>query len=184
MITTGYDLSTILGAQLRSVLEAETDNAQAIAEFITTVGFEKRPGDSGIGRLRMISFDMMRRNEVGGLDKHTVSIPLLSILPIPMLSIDKADFEFDLEVRDVAEVKRSVTPSTLNSSKAERKSLFASFSARKRVKTPSTPSNTRSYHREANMSVKVSVVQTDFPLGVEKLLNLSELGIHDVDNGE
>ncbi|WP_103881034.1 hypothetical protein [Vibrio hangzhouensis] len=44
--------------------------------------------------------------------------------------------------------------------------------------------NTRSDHREANMSVKFSIVQTDFPLGVEKPLNLSELGIHDEGNGE
>lgn len=184
MITTGYDLSTILGAQLRSVLEAEADNAQAIAEFITTIGFEKRPGDSGIGRLRMISFDMMRRNEVGGLGKHTVSIPLLSILPIPMLSIDRADFEFDLEVRDVAEVKRSNASPIVSPTIAKRKSLFASFSTKRRTTSPAIPGKTRSYHREANMSVKVSVVQTDFPLGVEKLLNLSELGIHDEGNGE
>ncbi len=182
MTTTAYNLGSILGAQIRSVLEAELENAEAIADFITTVGFEKKEGEEGIGNLRLIEFQMQRRNESGGLDTHTIKIPLLSILPIPMLSIEKADFEFDLKIHDV--IKRTGETRNITRGNVLPKSLVASFSRSK--KAPTTQSKT-DQTLDSNMSVKVSVVQTDFPLGVEKLLNLAEIGIQDkteVEGGE
>ena len=64
--------------------------------------------------------------------------------------------------------------------KARPKSLVASFSRRRRPPAPGSNSTSTSERTlDSNMSVKVSVVQTDFPLGVEKLLNLAEIGIQD-----
>lgn len=186
-MTTAFNLGSILGAQIRAVLEAEADNAEAIAEFITTVGFDKKEGEEGLGKLRMIEFDMQRRNESGDFQTHTIRMPLLSILPIPMLSIEKADFEFDLKIHDV--IKQSTPKNNPVLTKVSRKSIVASFARKRLVKPSSSPSSSSSSTQtlDANMSVKVSVVQTDFPLGVDKLLNLSEIGIQDItkedDNG-
>lgn len=175
MTTTAYNLGNILGAQIRSVLEAEAENAEAIAEFITTVGFEKNDQQSGLGNLRLIEFQMQRRDEAGGLQIHTIKIPLLSILPIPMLSIEKADFEFDLKIHDV--IKRKMDSQELTHTKVLPKSLVATFSRNRKVPNNSGSSEKRI---DSNMSVKVSVVQTDFPLGVEKLLNVAEIAVQDV----
>ena len=191
MTTTAYNLGSILGAQIRSVLEAETENAEAIAEFITSVGFEPREGETGLGDLRMIAFQMQRRNESGELQAHTINIPLLSILPIPMLSIEKAEFEFDLQIQDAAKLDRQIqSRANVKSSSANpvtSRRLMASFAksqSRRLVPTTTSGTTTQSSNRtvDSNMSVKVTVVQTDFPLGVERLLNLSELGIQDNTN--
>ena len=181
MTTTAYSLGSILGAQLRSVLEAETDNAESIAEFITSVGFEKKEGVNGLGDLRMIEFDMLRRNEQGEHVTHTIKIPLLSILPIPMLSIEQADFEFDLKIHDV--VKKDGGQQDNIVKKPLSKKIVASF-ARTRRKRTTDNKTTSERTLDSNMSIKVSVVQTDFPLGVEKILNLSELGIQDTIKGD
>lgn len=176
MTTTAYSLGSILGAQLRSVLEAETENAQSIAEFITTIGFDKVEGQEGLGDLRMIEFDMLRRNDQGGHEKHTIKIPLLSIIPIPMLSIEQADFDFDLKIQEVIKSESKGNEGIVK--KPFSKNIIASFARTRRRKPPDrNTSNERTL--DSNMSIKVSVVQTDFPLGIEKILNLSELGIQD-----
>jgi len=176
MTTTAYSLGSILGAQLRSVLEAETENAQSIADFITSVGFEKKQGQQGLGELRMIEFDMLRRNEEGEHITHTIKVPLLSIIPIPMLSIEQADFDFDLKIHDVIKKEGEERENIVK--KPFSKNLIASFARTKRKKKAEKETSSERT-LDSNMSIKVSVVQTDFPLGVEKILNLSELGIQD-----
>ena len=171
-----HSLGSVLGAQLRAVLDAEAENARSISDFITSVGFEKKDDQEGIGELRMIQFTMQRRNDAGGLDQHTIKIPLLSILPIPMLSIDKADFEFNLKVYDVKKEKSTGSRSLVPKSAP---GVLAVRFGKKRPLPGGTTSGTGTQTVDSNMSVKISVVQTDFPLGVEKLLNLSELGIQD-----
>lgn len=176
MSTTAYGLNSILSAQLRAVLEAEADNAEAIADFLLSVGFEKSGEDGRLGALRMVEFEMQRRNDDGGYSPHRVRIPLLSILPIPMLSIDRADFEFDLDVHDV-ESRETDAPGVVSGKRRPARHLLASFG-----RSSGSASQTRRRRDttvQANMSVKVSMVQTDFPLGVERLLSLADLGAQD-----
>jgi hypothetical protein len=173
MATSAFNLGSILSAQLRSVLEAEVENAQAIKDFIVSAGFEPGPerSDSEFGALKTITFQMQRRDEYGEMANHAITVPLLSILPIPMLSIEKADFEFDLDINE--------TITTSQATPDKPKGLYASFAKTKTRRLSSQSSSHTVSQREGNISVKVSVVQTDFPLGIEKLLSLSELGIHD-----
>ena len=39
----------------------------------------------------MMSFQLPRRNNEGGVSLHQIEIPLLSLLPVPLLTIEKAE---------------------------------------------------------------------------------------------
>ncbi len=178
MIKKAFDFSSLLSSQVRAIIEADAESAATTADFIEQVGFEKDENSTGMGKMRMVSFSMQRRNEQGTLTTHNVQIPLLSLVPIPILNIERAELSFNLKIEDIetSETEASLSGSgkrNLSGKKASR--LQTSFARSGSGKNKSTSSNTS----EADLSVKMVMSQSDFPLGIERLLNLAELGAND-----
>jgi Protein of unknown function (DUF2589) len=99
-------LEDIFSAPLRAVVSADFDAARQFAAYVEEYGFiPPEPGapqaDSGadpLGRLRMVSF----RFEEMGADfvPHPVEmkIPALSLVPLPLLQVEDADFTFGVRL--------------------------------------------------------------------------------------
>ncbi|UAA37539.1 DUF2589 domain-containing protein [Paraneptunicella aestuarii] len=174
MIKRTFDFSSLLSSQVRAIIEADAESAATTADFIEKVGFEKDRNSKGMGKLRMVEFTMQRRNDEGGLSTHHVKIPLLSLIPIPMLNIERAEINFDLQIEEIQEnTTEDANAKNLRGRQASR--LRTSFAR----KTPANRKSSGSTTHQADLSVKLTMSQSDFPLGIERLLNIAELGAND-----
>lgn len=174
------DFSALIGAQISALIDAEAEGAERSAQFIEEVGFERLK--DGTYRLRVVTFEMQRRGDDGDMHTHLVQIPLLTLVPIPLLSIEQADLEFDLRVESLTNVKPKETTPAENDKKKSNSSFWDSDrSERPKVKLKARLARTAKEDTKtaADLSMKVRIVQSSFPTGIETLLNVSELAVAD-----
>ena len=201
-----YDFSGLLSAQIIGLIEAEAKAAQTIAEYIEQIGFEKTTNpdgteSDGMGKLRNVSFEMERQDGLESARKHKISMPLLSMVPIPSLSIEEAELDFALRIDDVTETevkteneKNTVKPLTAPQSSVLSKSFISSETLRNRTVRPSLKAgftgnapragsvlHSSETKTSADLKVKVKVSRGDFPAGLSKLLEIADLGLKDTD---
>jgi len=181
-------LFQILGAPMLAVIQAEAQAAQTSAEFIRRVGFQPRLGGSGdaapaddhrtlqdggeLGDLKMAEFRIDRPGADGTPQALNVSMPVLSLFPIPLLQVKDAQFDFDLKVttrvplaeRDdmSKDPPADLSSDFLSPSRVELKGFLTSPSKR----NPGTASN------EANIKVRVRIEQSDLPAGLVHLMRI------------
>ncbi len=189
----------MIGAPLLAFVQAEFQAAQATAEFIERIGFEEEdanaetPGRADkLGRLKMATFRQTRRRPDGGVEEWDVSIPKLSLAPIPMMQVKEADLDFSLKITDIESrvVSRTTlahTPKTVDfGSESETKRRLApppnkDFLSTNRVefKTAMASMSQRGEDglrraSEMQMKVKMKIVPADIPTGIKHLLQLMD----------
>ena len=89
-------LYQIIGAPLLALVQAETQAAQATANFIQQVGFYD--DEEGISRLKVVTFRYSKTGVDGNPIEFVVEIPVLSIVPIPTISVREATIDFAVEI--------------------------------------------------------------------------------------
>jgi len=105
---TGLDMHSLIAGPLIAACEAETMLAAATAKFIEDVGLEE-PADSkeGGNKVRKIrttefSFDRTVRGADGeniGQETVVMSVPMLSVVKIPIIGSDEMNISFDMEIK-------------------------------------------------------------------------------------
>ena len=108
--TTAVNFGSLVGAQLTALIEAEVEGAEQASEYIEKVGFEE--GENGALKLRMVTFEMTRRDVDGVSRPHLISVPVLTLVPIPLLTIEEATLDFDLYVEQVVDVDTKESSNT------------------------------------------------------------------------
>jgi hypothetical protein len=170
----------LLGSVLSSVVKAQGMVATQLAEFIERVGFEPREDEDQPLRARTFSFEFARAEVTDDdtvVDRRvTATLPLLSIVSLPALSIESADIGMDLRL--------VATEATDDSPSAGRPSVFSpvrplrlwAVTGRPAVLpavgfgTPSTTTTSSSV--SGTVSVRVSLRRVDLPLGLERVERL------------
>lgn len=189
-LNTAVAFGSFVGAQLTALIEAEIEGAEKTSEFIEQVGFEEQEID-GTKRLvlRTVAFEMDRRNTDGTTHRHTVRIPVLNLVPIPVLSIESADIEFDMQVEAVeneAEAAERAPAQPHNARlRAARVREAIAVLPRKRLLTRVSRTRRRNTRTttHADLRVKIHIAQSAFPLGIERLLEIADLSVADSDHG-
>lgn len=163
------DFGSLLGAQVTALVEAELEAAESTSQFIEAVGFEK--DKDGSLALRMVAFDMVRRDSDGKMRKHTISIPALTLVPLPLLTVESATIDFSARVESVHDRKDD----------EDRKLPRRQFplAKRKRLVTRLARRQQGGAYLEADLNVSVKLAQSPFPLGIERLLNTADLSVQD-----
>lgn len=183
--TTAIDFGALVGAQLAALIEAEAEAAEKSAEYIENVGFEKL--SDGTLKLRMVTFEMSRRDVDGEVRKHIIQVPVITLVPIPLLTIEEAQIDFDLQVESVVQEKTNT--SNGNQKPTIRDSLVAKSAiskARPRARLMSRLARTQKRSETkttTDLSMKVKIAQSPFPLGIERLLNTADLSVEDNTDG-
>lgn len=169
MITPRF-ISDLLGAPMAAVVQAEAIAARATADFIKEVGFSNS-GDatsSDYGSVRNISFTYNRINPDGTSQVASITVPLLTIIPIPSLRVAEAEIEFDLALTQ---------PDTSTTGGGTSSSSNQLFDLRNQLKlkgilakkpAPNAPTTSTT----ANMSVKIKLAQAEPTIGMVQLLNI------------
>lgn len=189
------DFGSLVGAQLSALIEAEAEGAEVSSEYIENVGFEKDE-KTGTLRLRMVTFQMNRRDVDGKVRTHTIQVPVLTLVPIPLLTIEEAEMEFDMHIEEIiteetkSEGDRTANrraaavarPSPARPSASEalfNKSKLSSIKPRARLVTRLARTTKEDTKTAADLSMKVKIAQSPFPVGIERLINIADLSVED-----
>ena len=188
----------LIGAPMKAAIEAQALAAQSTIEFIQKVGF-KTPGggfepndmlfedtsaDADAGELRNVTFSYTKKDETDTPQAFQLTVPLLSIAPIPYLRIDEMTIDFSAKLTDSIE-RRTSTSFNLNTSVSGKFSAFWSpIKSEFRVSsTYNAAAATRSAQkREYRMDIHVRAVQDEMPGGLSKVLDILEDAIQDTRN--
>jgi hypothetical protein len=189
-------LYQIIGAPLLAVVQAEVQAAQVSADFIKRVGFvsaQPQPGgveaahtpatgnplggdaqalqDGGrIGDLKMAEFAIRRLDPATGTSTpFIISIPVLSLFPIPLLQVKDADFDYMIRILARVPLQSDNDDATLTGAPSK------DYLAPDRVELKGLIAPANSGQTSAmNIKVKVRMEQADIPLGLTKLFTLMD----------
>lgn len=190
----------LIGAPMRSAVEAQALAAQSTIEFIQKVGFKTGAGggfeppdmlfadtsnDADAGELRNVSFTYSKKDETDTVKEFKLTVPLLAITPIPYLRIDEMTIDFSAKLTDAIE-RKTETAFNLTTSVSGKYSAFWSpiklefrASATYATKTATTASERREYR----LDIHVRAVQDEMPSGLAKVLEILEDSIQDEKTG-
>lgn len=170
------ELQQLIAGPLVSTIEADTLSSRRYLEMLQLIAFEDvTEGDRNIRRLRTLKFAYQETN-VNGYRNKVVSIPLVTLLPLPLLQIKEADFDFDINILD------AVSSGTIESFDYGEGKIEQNNENRRpfRLRASLAPkSGSGSYSDKseqqlsANMKVHVKMRQADMPAGLSNLLRLT-----------
>ena len=185
----------LIGAPMKAAIEAQALAAQSTIEFIQKVGFKSTTSDfepadllfedpskdADAGELRNVTFTYEKKDEDDTVKTFKLTVPLLSITPIPYIRIDEMTIDFSAKLTD--SIQRATSSSfQLNSSVSGKYSAFWSpiklsfrVSATYNTKTATRASQKREYR----MDIHVRAVQDEMTPGLSKMLDILEDAIQD-----
>lgn len=94
------ELKQLIAGPLVATIEADALSSQKYLDYLMQVTFESyNPATGETGKIRTLTFSYTE-NDNGTEVKRTVSIPLITLVPLPLLHIEEADFDFDIKIVD------------------------------------------------------------------------------------
>ena len=170
------ELQQLIAGPLVSTIEADTLSSRRYLEMLQLIAFEDvTEGDRNIRRLRTLKFAYQETN-VNGYRNKVVSIPLVTLLPLPLLQIKEADFDFDINILDAVS-SGTVESFDYGEGKIEQNNENRRPFRLRASLAPKSSSGSYSDKSEqqlsANMKVHVKMRQADMPAGLSNLLRLT-----------
>ncbi|MFO2465571.1 DUF2589 domain-containing protein [Pseudomonas sp. 15FMM2] len=177
----GLPMADLIGAPLSAACDAQVRLANATANFIKVIGFlppadPANAGPNDVGDIRNVSFRYDRsaptEDDPAAIEKVELQLPLLAVVKVPNLAINKVDITFDMEVRN-SEQSRD-TEDRSGSFSAEAKLGWGPFSAKVNVSgsVASHKENTRSTDQSAKYHVEVHAVDDGMPEGLARVMDI------------
>lgn len=178
----GLPMSDLIGGPLNAAATAQANLAAATASFINQVAFDT-PESS---QVRMVDFKFKRPTSTASKDGENVdygeeevllSVPFLSLVNTPALSIKKVDITFDMEVKETTSEKSSTdTNASMNAS-----ARWGVFCCKGTVNISGSVSshkeNTRTTDNSAKYHVQVYAEDTGMPEGLSRVYDILQSAI-------
>ena len=177
----------LIGSPMKAAIEAQALAAKTTVEFIEKVGFIPADKDQDLlfideakdadgGKVRNVTFAYKKVDENGVGKDVSLTVPILSIVPIPYLRLDEMTIDFTAKLEDQV-ANTTKTDFKLDSSvKGTYKAWWSPISLE--MRTSMSYANSRQtasrYTREYTMKIHVRAVQDDIPAGLERVLDLLE----------
>lgn len=149
------DFNRILGAPLSACVNAQEEAAQATLQYLNEVVFTQAGDDDSSLEPATVSFYFESAGQV-----HRIVMPLLLIVPVPYLQIDRVDLTF----------QATVTESRMNHD-TRKLSLKAKYSAPGDSAEVSKETKAE-YMNKRCIDINLSVTSADMPMGISKLLEI------------
>lgn len=185
----GLPMGDLIGGPLTAACDAQIRLAKATSDFIQTVGFLPAAAGGAADtspQTRQVAFKFKRPTTApeGSADgagfyeeEVELSVPLLSIVKIPNLSITTVDIVFDMEVKSSFSAKESTDASA--SFDATAKFGFGMFSATVRIQgsVATHKENTRSSDNSAKYHVQVHAQDAGMPEGLARVMDILQSAV-------
>mmetsp|Transcript_34160 Transcript_34160/g.85730 ORF Transcript_34160/g.85730 Transcript_34160/m.85730 type:complete len:233 (+) Transcript_34160:99-797(+) len=195
----------ILAGPLIACVHGQVASAMATTAFVSQVGFKSAANPNGnrvadmIDEPVMLDFKYYRTTAFGLPEAQKLSVPLLTLLPIPNLRIQECALEFNVKITSMYKQKNSFTSSGTktnfqlgsgNETTGEGTKTNADGSkgddsyqwiGMMNTSLVSQSSTVQGYEvkREYSLSIKVNAVQDELPAGMEKLIAIMETQIRE-----
>ncbi len=188
------NFESMIGGPLMAVIKAQAQSAMSSLDFIKSVGFSKtKDGGAEVERPTMVTFSYQK--QIGEEKKDPkdpnsalvpvfkdlqLSVPILTMLPIPFIRVEETTVDFNAKITSVEE-SSSTSSHDLNAS-LQAKAGWGPFSAKLNVNYAykKTDSSGNKVERTYTMAVKVKAVQDELPAGTERLISILERSITEV----
>jgi hypothetical protein len=186
----------LIGAPLKAAIEAQGLAAKTTIDFIEKVGFipddpdqdpffEDETADVEGGQVRNVTFQYAKTDQNGNRANVELTVPILSIVPIPYIRVDEMTINFTAKLNDTI---TNVTKTGFNlqtDAKAQYRAFWSPVRLDFRVTTSyqSSRETASRYVREYQMQINVRAVQDDLPAGLERILDLLEQTIKETAAG-
>lgn len=177
------DLSTLglgelLGSLMSAVIEGQQAATASSLQFVEQVGF--RPGDEGedaVERFRTVTLRYTKLDENQQPAEFVLEIPLLAMVAIPTLTVKQAKLSFKYDITEASAVTPT-EPEEAAEVPPTRLSTLPEFTVQpvllRGVVTRSVTSNTR---ETAGVDIEVTVESQPLPIGLERIVDLTELTV-------
>lgn len=168
-------LQQLISAPLVATIDADAMSTERYMKHFMSLAFESyNPADGSTGALRLISFNFTDSDASGGTEKK-VSVPLISLVTLPLLQIKQADFDFDINIIDAVasapDERFSLDKGEVDSSAGKAQDGGLNFRASLAPQAGRGPSSSSSL--QANMKIHVTMHQADMPSGLSQFLQLT-----------
>jgi len=180
----------LIGAPLTAAIESQALAAKTTIDYIKEVGFKQNDNDdlaigpendSDIGEVRNVTFEYYKKREDDEEKKFSLTVPILTITPIPYIRIDEMTIDFHAKLTDAVVSNRS----RVSTRKADMSGSYGGFWSPVKVNfrvsatQKTTTSRTASQKREYKIDIHVRAVQDEMPAGLSKILDILEDAIKD-----
>lgn len=177
-------MEQIIGGPMQAVVKAQALAASSTADFVQRIGLEAHgtaPNQTFTARTVEFSFDRTRveADETTSTETVDVSVPLLTILPIPFIRVEMATIDFEAKVSSQT-IDTSSSQFNLGVQAGARVGALM-WGANLSINTSyeSRSSRTDTVNRSATMTVHVKAVQDVMPSGLSRVLGILETAISD-----
>jgi hypothetical protein len=172
---------------MKAAIEAQGLAAKTTIDFIEKVGFIPKDADedpffvdetkdADVGEVRNVTFKYKKVDQDGEDDTVELTVPILSIVPIPYIRLDEMTIDFTAKLTDTITNTTKTDFKLTSSIKGKYKSWWSPLSLEFRTAVSYQSSRARAsrYTREYVMNIHVRAVQDDIPAGLERVLDLLE----------
>ena len=171
------DFGSLIGGPLIAGVNATAQAAMATAEYIETVAFQPLDKNSNTYSVKTVAFTYTwpSTDGQGTTLTKTVTVPLLSILPIPYLRVDSMDIEFKAQIDSVQTVNNTNTFNTTNSVSGGSGSflnMFESVNFSVSVSDQNVNTATSKQTSSYSMDVRVHAGVDAIPAGMQRVLDI------------
>lgn len=167
----GLPFYNLIGGPLNDCIRAQADAALTTVNFIKSVGLEQEK--DGVTEAIYVHFTFVQNGR-----KVTISVPLLTIVPIPYIAINSIDIKFKATVSGVetdsfssdfsSQYNEDYSRNYKSWNKRKTTSLKSSFSS----KHDSKCTQDSSFSVESTIDVEVHAGQESMPAGMAKVLEM------------
>lgn len=187
----------LIGGPLKAAIEAQGLAARATVDFIKAVGFEPPPANEPdpfsiepeapqpeLGAIRNVAFSYQVERGDGTRQLATLTVPILTIVPIPYIRVDEMTIDFTAKIleQQVQKTSSSSESSSSNSVGYSQSWGFGwwwwganssvNYNASYSSKHTQSSSSASKYQTEYTMNVHVRAVQDDLPAGLSRVLSI------------
>lgn len=182
------DFGDILGGPLTAAINAQAQAAMVTANFIQTVGFANAPvakpppATPPAQKLQTVEFDYTRttvdpKTGVTSKTDESLTVPLLSILPVPFLRVQQLSVQLNVKLNSVSRADSSSSITSVTQTGTSGGGFFSFFDPVQfscTVTSQSNSSNSLTVTEDYHLEVKMLAVQDDMPAGLAKVLGILE----------
>ena len=184
-------LQDLFSAPINAVIDADFMAARRFVAYLEEFGFEPKRAEAGaeddaaglarleerdhLGKLRMISFRLDRAGPDGKPRPVVVKLPALSLIPLPLLHVQDADFRYGVRLLQAVEpiVPRPLRLLRDADGEEPPRPLGLQWRAMIADRPLADPArDALAPQLSANLEVNVKLRQADIPAGIATLLGL------------
>lgn len=174
------ELKDLISAPLVATIDADSISSRRYLSYVFELAFENyNPQTGAVGDIRYLEFSYQNVS-LEGTKTQTIKIPILTLIPLPLLQVKEANFDFDIQIIDAVSTDDSATFCMRRGGSNDTNDMQDDTSDGLRLRVVMAPTSSTGAKKSltnqslnANMKVNVKMQQADMPGGLMKFLNLA-----------